>query len=245
VVADEVGLIFVTSSPNILVAIDNTTFAEVRRVTTGSSPDGVGWDPTEKIVAVSDQGDGAMSLIADAGSGTRTQVSLGVETGNVVFDATRGWFWITVVVASGPDQLVAVDPKTAMVITSIDVPGCDGAHGLRLHPDGASAFIACEGNNLLARIDLASMAITTALTGAGPDVLAIDPGLGWLYVAAESSDLTVFDIDRPGLVLVGHDNPGGNAHTVAADPVTHRVFFPLKDGPNGRPILRIMRPGGT
>ena len=245
VVADEVGLIFVTSTPNVLVAIDNTTLAEVRRVTTGNSPDGVGWDPVDQIVAVSDQGDGAMSLIVDAGRGARSQIPLGVETGNVVFDPTRGWFWITVVASSGPDQLVAVDPKSAMVTTSIDVPGCSGAHGLRLHPDGLSAFIACESNDVLARIDLDSGAVATAATGSGPDVRSIDSRLGWLYVAAESGSLTVFDIHQPGLALVGHDTPGANAHSVAVDPATHRVFFPLKSGPNGAPVLRIMRPGGT
>ena len=42
-----------------------------------------------------------------------------------------------------------------------------------------------------------------------------------------------------------HDTPGGNAHTVAVDPATHRVFFPLKTGPDGTPVLRNMRPGGT
>jgi hypothetical protein len=49
----------------------------------------------------------------NAGSGARTQVPLGTETGNVVYDLARGWFWITVVKASPPDQLVAVDPTTA------------------------------------------------------------------------------------------------------------------------------------
>ena len=72
-------------------------------------------------------------------------------------------------------------------------------------------------------------------------MLGIDPGRGWLYVAAESGDLTVWDITRPGLALVGHDHPGSNSHTVAVDPATHRVFFPLPAGP----VLRIMKPTGT
>ena len=245
-IADDVGLIFVTSTPSHLVLIDNTTLAEVKRVTTGTAPDGDAWDPDDKIVGVSDQGDGALSLIADAGSGARTQVPLGVETGNVAYDSMRKQFWITVVTANPPDQLVEVDPKTASVTTMIALPGCDGAHGLRLHPDGQSAFIACEGNDRLARVDLGGAhAVSTAATGAGPDVLSIDPGLGWLYVAAESGDLTVWDITQPGVALVGHDGPGANAHTVAADPATHRVFFPLPMGANGTPVLRIMRPSGA
>jgi hypothetical protein len=136
-------------------------------------------------VDVSDQRDGAISLIANGGSGTRTQVPLGSGTGNVIFDPSRGWYWITVVPSSPPEQLVAVDPVSAKVMTKIGLPGCSGAHGLRLHPDGQSAFIACEDNLVLARVDLAgNKLVGTAPTRHGPDVLSIDPGLGWPYVAA-------------------------------------------------------------
>jgi hypothetical protein len=241
VVASEVGVFFVTSSPNQLVAVDTTTLAEVRRVTTGNGPDGVGWDGKDKIVATSDQSDGAISLIANAGTGARTQVKLGTETGNVVYDAARGLFWITVVGPTTPDRLVGVDPIAQKITVTIPIQGCDGAHGLRIHPDGGSALVACENNDTLARVDLASHVVSLGATGSGPDVLGIDPGLGWLYVAAESGDLTVFDLNKPGVTLIGHDSPGPNSHTVAADPATHRVFFPLMKGP----VLHIMKPAGT
>src|SRR2546423_143049 len=104
VVADDVGRIFVTSSPSKLVIIDNDSLTEIGRVGTGRSPDGVAWDPKDKIVGVSDQGDGAVSLIGESGSGARKQVPLGTETGNVVYDGPRGIFWVTVVKASPPDQ---------------------------------------------------------------------------------------------------------------------------------------------
>ena len=245
VVADDVGLVFVTSSPNSLVLIDNKSMSEVSRVGTGSRPDGVGWDPADKIVGVSDQGDGALSLIPSSGRGTRQQLKLGSETGNAIFDKTRGTFWITVVAANPPDQLVAIDPVAAQVKTSIELPGCEGAHGLRLHPDSKSAFVACESNATLVRVDLdGKKVVGTSPSGSTPDVLSLDPGLGWLYVAAESSDLTVFDLNQPGLVLVGHDKPGDASHSVAVDTATHRVFFPLMAGPKGTPVLRIMKPSG-
>ena len=246
VAADDVGRIFVTSSPNKLVIIDNTSLAEVSRVATGSAPDGVAWDPIHKVVGVSDQGDGAISLIPNAGMGTRVQVKLGTTTGNVVFDAPRAQFWITVEMASPPDQLVAIAPVTGAVASRIGLPGCAAAHGLRIHPDGQSALIACEGNSMVARVELGGAhAIVTAQAGDGPDVLGIDPGQRWLYVAAESGNLTVFDIGRPGLVAIDHEHPGDNAHSVSVDPLTHRVFFPLMVGPKGTPVLRIMKPSGT
>jgi DNA-binding beta-propeller fold protein YncE len=246
VAADDVGLIFVTSSPDQLVIIDSTSLRGVSRVATGKAPDGVAWDPVHKVVGVSDQGDGALSLMASSGSGARVQVKLGRATGNVVFDTARAQLWITVESAGAPDQLVAIDPVAAAVVTRIDLPGCKAAHGLRLHPDGQSAFVACGGNSIVARVDLGGAhGVVTAATGAGPDVLAIDPGLRWLYVAAESGDLTVFDIGKAGLVAIGHGHPGDDAHSVAVDPATHRVFFPLMAGPSGRPVLRIMKPTGT
>jgi YVTN family beta-propeller protein len=214
-VASEAGRIFVTSSPDRLVIIDSGTLAEIARVATGRSPDGVGWDPVHEMVAVSD----------------------------LVFDRSRARFWVTVEAADGPDQLIAIDPVTGAIASSIGLPGCEGAHGLRIHPDAQTAFVACEGNSLLARVDLeGTHAVVTAKTGDGPDVLSVDPGLGWLYVAAESGDLTVFDLAKPGLVMVDREHPGDNAHTVAVDPASHRVFFPLMSGPAGMPVLRIMRP---
>jgi YVTN family beta-propeller protein len=245
VVASDVGRIFVTSSPNQVVVIDSNTLSEITRVTTGTAPDGIGWDPADKIVGVSDQQDGAISLLHDSGTGQRVQVPLGSETGNVLYDAARATFWITVVSGSS-NKLMAVDPLQARVTTRIDLPGCEGAHGLRLHPDGQSALVACEDNSMVARVDLGGAhAVTTAATGSGPDVLSIDPGLGLLYIAAESGDLAVFDLTQPGLRAVDREHPGDASHSVAVDPSTHHVFFPLLAGPHGTPVLRIMRPLGS
>jgi DNA-binding beta-propeller fold protein YncE len=241
-VADQPPRIFVTSISDQLVIIDGITLDEVARVATGRAPDGVAWDPIHQVVGVSDQSDGAVSLIADAGMGQRTQLPLGKETGNVAFDAVRNVFWVAVVRGEPPDQLVAIDPASATIVTRHDLPGCDGAHGVRVHPDGQRAWVACEDNARLVQVDLAAGTLATAKVGKGPDVLALDPALGWLYVAAESGELHVFDVAPPDPVRIDSERPGDNAHSVAVDPATHRVFFPLMKGPSGKPVLRIMRP---
>jgi len=51
-------------------------------------------------------------------------------------------------------------------------------------------------------------------------------------------------MNRPGVTLIGHDRPFAHTHTVAVDPTTHRVYFPLAAGPKGAPVLRIMQPSG-
>ncbi|MFO0617894.1 MAG: hypothetical protein U0414_35215 [Polyangiaceae bacterium] len=245
-VAADVGRIFVTSSPNQLVVFDALALTEIARVRTGASPDGVAWDPIERVVLVSDQGDGAVSLIADAGGGARVQLKVGAETGNVVFDATRGVFWVAAPQATGVDRLVSIDPRTKRTQKQIELPGCAGAHGLRLDSKGATALVACEVNAVLARVDLdGAHEVVTAKVGLGPDVLALDPELGWLYVAAESGDLTVFDLSAAGLAPIDREHPDDHAHSVAVDPASHRVFFPLPTGSSGTPVLRIMKPRGV
>lgn len=246
-VASEANRIFVTSSPHSLVILDATSLAELERVRTGAAPDGVAWDPAHRTVAVSDQEDGAISLFSDAGHGPRKALKLGRETGNVAFDARRGWFWIAVEQARPPDELVAVDPVGPTRKRVIPLPGCAGAHGVSLHPDGASAFVACEDAATLARVPLdehSNSALAFAPTGAGPDVLALDPGLGWLYVAAEGGELSVFELARPGVVSVGRQALAPGSHSVAVDPATHRLYFPLAKGPSGSPLLRVMLPTG-
>lgn len=245
VVAPEAGMFFVTSSPNKVVRIDSSTLEVVDRIATGTAPDGIGWDGADQIIGVSDQGDGAISLIPEAGTGDRTQIELGDATGNVVYDETRGWFWITVEHSGGTDQLVGIDPTNGDQKSAIDLPGCSSAHGLRFHPDAKSAFVACEGNNTIARVTIDSGAVTTGATTSGPDVLAVDPDIGWLYLAAEGGDVSIYDLNAGGVSLVGRSNAGFNAHTVAVDPGTHHVFFPLEVGPNGTPVLRIMKPAAS
>ena len=243
-VGSEAGMIFVTSSPDQVVRIDSTTLTEIDRVTCGSSPDGIAWDGDDGIVGVSDQGDGAITLLPDDGAGAGMDVALGDATGNVTYDATRGWFWITVEHSSTDDQVVAIDPTTGDQKAAFDLPGCSAAHGLKLHPDAASAFIACEGNNVLARVDLSSGDLTTAGTTGGPDVLSIDAELGWLYLAAEGGALGVYDISSAGVTLAFNQDVGDNAHTVQVDPATHYSYFPLEDL-DGEPTLRIMQPGSS
>ena len=82
--------------------------------------------------------------------------------------------------------------------------------------------------------------LATYAVGKDPDVLAFDPGFKLLYVSAESGDVRVFQEDGKTLKEIGKLSMP-HAHTVAVDPDTHLVYFPLQSL-NGNPALRIMEP---
>jgi len=77
--------------------------------------------------------------------------------------------------------------------------------------------------------------------GDGPDVLALDPGLGRLYVASESGVVSVFQEHGKTVKPIGSAFLANEAHTVAVDPVTHRVYFALENV-GGKAVIRVMAP---
>jgi hypothetical protein len=72
-------------------------------------------------------------------------------------------------------------------------------------------------------------------------VLAFDSGLHRLYVSAESGNITIFDERDKSLLKIGEGFFATNAHSVAVDSRTHRVYFPLQNV-GGKPVLRIALP---
>ena len=73
-------------------------------------------------------------------------------------------------------------------------------------------------------------------------MLGYDPALHRLYVAAESGDVTVLDTAHEVPRTIGRRHLADSAHSVAVDPTTHRVYFPLEHGPDGHPTLSAYEP---
>ena len=53
--------------------------------------------------------------------------------------------------------------------------------------------------------------------------------------------LTVFAVDGRGVRMLGRGHLAARAHTVAVDPQTHNLFFPLENV-GGHAVLRVMQP---
>jgi DNA-binding beta-propeller fold protein YncE len=104
------------------------------------------------------------------------------------------------------------------------------------------AYVACVGNATLLVLDLANLGVLGRFgIGSGADVLALDDGARRLYVAAESGVVSVFAVEGRHLRKLGQARLATRAHSVAVDPATHHVFFPL-ERVGGEPVLRVMAP---
>lgn len=87
-------------------------------------------------------------------------------------------------------------------------------------------FAVCSRNATLVVFDLESHQIITSLeVGGGPDSVAFDGSLHRIYCAGKAGRLTVIQQDGPNAYRVLdeiHTHYG--AHTLALDPVSHRVL---------------------
>ena len=238
----ELGRVYASATDrNEVAVIDVQTLRVVATVPGGDYPDGLAYDPVDHRIFVSDEQGGTDTVIDTTSNRRIGTIDVGGDVGNSQYDPTSH----TVVVAVGDgNSVVIVDPVRDVVVHRYDAPGCDGAHGVYLDDPAQVAYIGCERNAKVLALDLRTGRTSPAESvGDVPDVLAYDPGLHRLYVAAESGVLAVFDADGMTLRKVTQGPAGPNAHTVAVDPATHRILLPLADD-NGRPVLRVMTPDG-
>jgi len=224
---------------NELAIIDDQTLQIVTRTAAGDYPDGVAYASKANKIYVSDLHGKTDTVIAAKTNQRVTTIPLGGGAGNTQYDSVSEHIFVTV---HGQNDLAEIDPTKDQVIGRYPLPGCSESHGLLIDSDHRLAFVACEGNAKLAVFDLETKKMTGIQSvGADPDVLAFDKGLARLYVSAESGIISIFDEHGRSVEKVGEGFFAPNAHSVAVDSKTHRVYFPLQNV-NGKPTLRIAVP---
>jgi DNA-binding beta-propeller fold protein YncE len=222
-----------------VLTIDSKTGAVLARAPAGAYPDGLAYDPVERHVFVSDEGGGVETVI-DARGRRLATIALGGEAGNVQYDSGSRRILVSV---QTRNEIAVIDPRTNRIVRRVALSGCANDHGLLLDSPRRLAFVACSHNATLLTLDLRTMNVTgTSTIGDSPDVLAFDGSLRRLYVAAESGVVAVFAEGAHRLTKLGQGFLAKAAHTVAVDPRTHLVYFPLESGSAGRPELLIMKP---
>jgi YVTN family beta-propeller protein len=219
-----------------LAVIDETTLKVIARVPTGRYPDGIAYAPKDHEVFTSDEEGGTDTVIDTVTNRRVATVPLGGEAGNTQYDPGTNRILVNVQTLN---QLVEIDPRTRRIVARHALSGADHNHGLAIDSPHRLAFVACEGNAKLLVVDLNTWKVLEQHpVGEVPDVLAFDLGRHLLFVASESGVVSVFKENGRSLSKLAEGLYAPHAHTVAVDPTTHRVFFPLQDV-GGRPVLRV------
>lgn len=240
--APDQHLLFATATADrALALIDDRTLQIRSRVPAGQYPNGLAYDPRSGRVFVSNNSGLGVGVIDVKAGRPLPGIDVGGGAGNTQYDAGSGHVLAAV---HGQPFLADIDPIASRVASRIALPGQRTCHGLLVVSDLRLAFVACRGAGpQLAVVDLgARRQAQTLPLPPDVDVLAFDPGLQRLYAAAETGMVAVFAVGADRSVSeLGRGFVGPDAHSVAVDPSTHRVYFPLANV-DGRPVLRVMAP---
>jgi YVTN family beta-propeller protein len=238
----ELERIYVSATArNEVVAVADGALEIRARIPVGEYPDGLSYAPGVRKLYVSNEYGNSVTVIDVASDKRVATIALGGEAGNTQYDPASRHVFVNVQTRA---QLAEIDTAVDKVIERIDLPGAEANHGLLIDPEGRRAFISCEGNDRLLVLDLRTRKIIGSFSvGREPDVLALDAGLHYLYVAGEAGIVSVFDVAKERIAKMGEGLLGPNAHVVSVDSASHEGYFPLKDV-GGRPTLRITRPRG-
>lgn len=224
---------------NTVAVIDENTLEVTKYIQAGDTPDGLGYDPNTNKVFVTNEHGGTVTVI-DASKNERIEdIPVGGTVGNTHFDPVSKKIYSV----SGDDNtLVEINPVSDKVENTYETAGCSHPHGFYIDEQTHYALITCQGNNKIIVFDLDTKKIlSTDTVGSNPDVLAFDPGLHHLYVAAQSGVISIFSVEKNNVKKVSEGFLADRAHTVSVDKNTHKVYFPLENV-NGKPVLRILEP---
>lgn len=221
-----------------VVVVDDSTFREVARVPGPRFPDGIAYAPDERRVFVSDESGGRDFVIDAATNALVGHIDLGGEAGNTQYDPGSHCIIVAVQTAN---ELAVIDPATAAIVRRITLDrAVRYPHGVYIDAADRLAFVAGQESATLGVLDLRTLQFRQVLPiGDDPDVLAFDPSLGLLLVAAESGVVAVFRVKAGVLAQLGWYR-APRAHSVAVDPTTHRVYLPLANI-HGKPVLRVLQ----
>jgi DNA-binding beta-propeller fold protein YncE len=235
----EEGKVFASAAgSHEVVVTDSRSLRVLARIPGARFPDGIAYVPAERRLFVSDES-GGIDLVIDARSNKAlAKIELGGEAGNTHYDPVGKRVWVAV---QTRNEMVAIDPHTLKIAERYPLKGSDHPHGFTIDSARRLAYISCEGNNKLLVAELRTMRVLQSFDVTdGPDVLALDEGLGRLYLGCEGGAVDVFQTVAGGLRSLGRFS-APNAHTVSVDPKTHRVYVALKNV-GGKPVLWILRP---
>jgi hypothetical protein len=242
VAAPDLHLVFATATADkTLAIIDDQTFEVRSRVPAGEYPNGLAVDSAAKRVFVSNNTRPGVAVVDVDTAKALPSIKIGGGAGNTQWDSESGHVLAAV---HGSGYLADIDPAKPERVARIALEDVTTCHGLLVASSLRLAFAVCHGAApVLAVVDLRERRQLKKLPlPADIDVLAFDPGLQRLYAASETGNVAAFAIaDDHTVTELGRGFLAAHAHSVAVDPSTHRVYFPLENV-DGHPVLRVMEP---
>jgi DNA-binding beta-propeller fold protein YncE len=211
------------SEENTVDVFEPSSLLQLARIPVADDADAILYVPSAKLVYVAN-GDAKIATLIDPDQ--RITVGTVALPGRPEFPAMDSQTGLLYQNLEDINSIVAIDLGKRAVIGQWSLAPCEGPSGMAVDAQQRRLFAVCSRNATLVVFDLESHCVIASLKiGGGPDSVAFDGTLHRIYSAGKAGRLTVIQQDDPNAYRVLdeiHTHYG--AHTLALDPVSHRVF---------------------
>jgi DNA-binding beta-propeller fold protein YncE len=218
--------------------VDLKRMKVIAKLRTEAKPDGSAYAAPFHKVYVSDERGKAVAIVDVRTDRIIKALHFDSETGMPQYDPIARRIYVNL---QDENVFAEIDPATDTVIARYPLGECRGNHGMTLDPVHHRAFLSCESNSLMTVFNLDTHKTIASLPMAvGADVIKYDPGLRRIYVACFSGAISVFREDDPDHYRKLQDfRVQPKVHSLAVDPVTHRVYTPEQQE-DGKPVAKMI-----
>jgi len=224
-IAREANIAFVTrSGGNTVDVIDLKRSQIVASIPVADDPDAILYDKGSNLIYVANGSAKLATLIDPDRRSTIAAISLGAEPEYAAMDSPDGLLYQNL---KDINSVAAVDLLRRAVVGRWLLSSCEGPTGMAIDSEHRRLFAACSGNATLAVFDMERHQVIASLKiGGGPDSVAFDPSLQRIYTAGRTGELTIVQQDAASSYRVlDRIRTHYGAHTLAIDPVSHRVYL--------------------
>lgn len=215
---------FITrSEENMVRVFDPKSLQQFQNIPVAEDADAILYVPSAKLVYVANGDTKLATLIDPEKRVTVGTILLPGKPEFVAQDPQTGLLYQNI---EDINSIAAIDPGKRAVVEQWSLAPCEGPSGMAIDSERRRLFAVCSRNAKLVVFDLETHRVITSLEiGGGPDSVAFDPTLQRIYSAGTAGELTVIQQDGPDAYRVlDKIRTHYGAHTLAVDPVSHKVF---------------------
>jgi DNA-binding beta-propeller fold protein YncE len=211
-----------------LTAFDTTTLKPIAEVKVkGNNPDAILYDAaSQRVIAFN--GRSANASVVDPA--TRTEVGTIALDGKPEFARADGNGHVFVNIED-KGELSEIDPKSAKVLATWSLTGCEEPSGLALDLAHHRAFSVCQNGKMVVTDTVSGKHVADIAIGAGPDGAAFDAARALVFSPnGRDGTLTiVHEDDADHYSVVATVPTQKSARTIVLDEAAHRLYLPAAE----------------
>jgi DNA-binding beta-propeller fold protein YncE len=220
----EANIAFITRSErNTVDVFDPRSLQQLQSIPVADDADAILFVPSAKLMYIAN-GDAKLATLIDPVK--RVTVGAIPLPGKPEFPALDTQTGLLYQNLEDINSVAAIDLGKRSVAGQWSLAPCEGPSGMAIDSEQRRLFAVCSGNARLVVFDLEAHRVIASLKiGGGPDSVAFDLTLHRIYSAGKAGKLTVIQQDGPNAYRVLDEvRTHYGAHTLAVDPVSHKVF---------------------